>query len=318
MLFCSKSGILIKNSKRRCANLNSRQLQYAIMLAQSRSFSQVAEKLGMTQPALSKQIINLESDLGVKLFDRNHVPMTLTPAGEYFIQKAQTLLYEEEQLLKAIRQFQSGEKGRLDIGVTPFRSLYMMPGIVRQVKQRYPGVRVVLHEANSVALRKNAAEGKYDFAVVNLPVDESVLDITELEPDRLVLAVPNTMADKLPEKNMDSIDFGDCAGLPFVVVGQNQEMRQLYEKLCAMSGIETNIAAEVVGITTAWAMTKAGVGATILPYQFFNRNSFDEELVLIPIRNNIFTRQPAIVTRRGRYISEYAQYAMDLLVHEHN
>lgn len=294
-------------------DLNARQLQYAVMLSQDLNISQTAEKLGLSQPALSKQILNLENELGVKLFDRNHVPMALTPAGEYFIRKAKSMLYEQEQLVKAMDQFQSGENGRLDIGVTPFRSVYLMPEIVKAVKDRYPGVQVALQEANSTTLRKNAAEGKYDFAVVNLPVDDSLLTVLPLEPDVLVLAVPDNLLSKIPNVTEKGIDFKDCENLPFVVVGESQEMRQLFEKLCALSDIHPPIAAEVVGVTTAWAMARAGVGATLLPYQFVKKGNFNDHLTLLPICNDVYKRQPAIVFRRGQYISEYAEFAIQLL-----
>lgn len=293
--------------------LNSRQLQYVIALSQLRSFSQAAEKLGISQPALSKQIINLETELGVRLFDRDHVPMTLTPAGEYFVAKARNMLYEEDQLLRVLEQFKSGENGRLDIGVTPFRSSYLMPEVVRLINARYPGVRVVLHEAGSAQLRRDAAEGKFDFAVVNLPVDEAVLEAIPLEPDRLMLAVPNSMLDRVSYREGELLDFAECRKLPFVVVGQSQEMRQLFDRLCSQAGLQPHIAAEVVGVTTAWAMARAGVGATLLPYQFVNSSDFDRNLTLIPIRNDLFTRQPAIVLRRGQYVSEYTRYAMALM-----
>lgn len=293
--------------------MNSRQLQYALLLSQVRNFSQVAEMLGISQPALSKQILNLENELGLKLFDRNHVPLTLTPAGEFFMRRARTMLYEEEQLFKSLEQFKSGENGRLDIGVTPFRSVYLMPRIVKQVKERFPGVHVVLHEANSSQLRAAAAEGKYDFAVVNLPVDESVLEVTALEKDTLVLAVPDSLTHLLPHAQLQAIEFGDCKALPFVVVGQTQEMRQLFDKLCAGTNFEPKIAAEVVGITTAWAMACAGVGATLLPLQFVRENDFAHGLTLLEINNITYSRQPVIVTKRGQYLSPYAQYAMTLL-----
>lgn len=293
--------------------MNSRQLQYAVLLSQTRNFSQVADQLGISQPSLSKQILSLEAELGIKLFDRNHSPMTVTPAGEYFIQEARELLYKEDQLYKGLDRFKSGENGRLVIGVTPFRSLYLMPGIVRSVKARYPGVQVVLHEANSTQLRKEAAEGKYDFAVVNLPVDESVLDAIPIEPDTLVLAVPASMQALLPENTGTAIDFASVRDLPFVVLGQSQELRQLFDKLCAAAEFHPNIAAEVVGVTTAWAMAHAGVGAALLPLQFVSSQHFDENLILLTIQNNTYIRQPALVTRRGQYLSDYARYAMELL-----
>ena len=297
--------------------LNSRQLQYAILLSQIRNFSQVAEKLDITQPALSKQILHLESELGVKLFDRNTNPLTLTPAGEHFIQEAQDILYREDQLLRSMDKFKSGEEGRLVIGISPFRSLYLIPPIVKKVREKYPRVQIFLHETNSDTLRKEVAEGKYDFAIINLPVDDSVLDVTPIEPDTLVLAVPNSMTEGLQyEKNGDfyELDLKSCQELPFIAVGQSQEMRQLFDKLCSAADFHPHIAMEVVGVTTAWAMTHAGIGATLLPYQFIMEERFDGDITLFTIKDNAYSRQPAIITRRGQFLSDYAKYAIELLL----
>ena len=296
--------------------MNTRQLQYAILLSQIRNFSQVAEKLNITQPALSKQIGNLEKELGVQLFDRSTVPLTLTAAGEHFIRDAQDLIYREDQMLRSMDRFKSGEAGRLTIGISPFRTLYMIPQIVRQIRDRFPGIQINLHETGSDALRKEAAEGKYDFAIVNLPVDESLLDVIPLEPDTLVLAVPNDMLSLLrhvPEDRLSPIALSDCGSLPFVVVGPSQEMRQLFDRLCAQENYHPNIVMEVVGVTTAWAMAHAGIGAALLPLQFISDEFFDRDVTLFTIQNNPYRRQPAIVKRRGQYLSEYAQYAIELL-----
>lgn len=293
--------------------MNSRQLQYAVALSETLNFSQVADQLGISQPSLSKQILALESELGIKLFERNHSPLSLTPAGEYFIREARELLYKEDQLYKAIEQFKTGENGRLIIGVTPFRSLYLMPEVVKKIKIKYPGVQVVLHEAGSTQLRKESAEGRYDFAIVNLPVDESVLDVIAMEPDTLVLAVPNTMAKQLSVYGKTSLNLADVRDLPFVVLSPSQELRQLFDKLCAAANLHPNIAAEVVGVTTAWSMAHAGVGAALLPLQFVASQHFDENLTLFTLENNVYSRQPVIVTRRGQYLSEYAAYAISLL-----
>ena len=230
--------------------MNYRQLHYAILLSEARSFSQVAEKLNITQPALSKQILSLESELDLKLFDRSTTPLTVTPAGQYFIQEARELLYKEDQLLRSLERFKSGEAGQLVIGVTPFRSSYLIPDVVKAFRSDFPEIQVKLQEAGSEILRKEAAEGKYDFAVVNLPVDESVLDIIPLEADRLVLVVPSEWEHLLSlSEDCREIDFSACRELPFAVVQKNQEMRLLFEKLCATHNFHPRIAAEVVSLT---------------------------------------------------------------------
>lgn len=295
--------------------MNTRQIQYALLLSEMLNFSQVAEQLGLSQPALSKQIQSLEKELGVKLFDRNHSPLKLTPAGEYFVRNAKELLYKEEQLRKVLQQYHNGENGRLIIGVTPFRSVYLMPELVKKIRSRYPGVQVTLQEVNSAQLRKDAVEGKFDFAIVNLPVDTTLLDVTPLEPDTLVLAVPKSMTGDLPCADVP-LDFSLATSLPFVVLGAAQELRQLFDGLCTAADLQPTIAAEVVGVTTAWAMARAGVGAALLPLQFVKNQYFDENLTLYTIKDGLYSRQPAIVTRRGQHLSEYAKYAMELLAEE--
>ncbi len=293
--------------------MNSRQLQYAIMLADVRNFSLLAEKLNITQPALSKQIQSLEKDLGVKLFDRSTTPLELTPAGEFFILKAEELLYEEEQLLQALGRFRTGEEGRLLIGISPFRCTYLIPDVVKKIRDRFPGVQVVLHEAGSDALRKEAAEGKFDFAIVNLPVDDSVLEVTPIQQDTLVLAVPKTLCAQLSDSQKKELDLAACQNLPFVVVGKNQEMRRLFDKLCAGAGFHPHIASEVVGLNTAWALAHAGVGATLLPLQFVSHANFDDNLCVFKLKDTVSQRQPVIVRRRGQYLSDYARFAIEIL-----
>lgn len=295
--------------------MNSRQLQYAIALSEIRNFSQVAEKLNISQPALSKQILSLENELGVKLFDRATTPLVVTPAGQHFIREARELLYKEDQLLRSMEQYKSGDAGQLVIGVTPFRSSYLIPEVTKAFRAAYPNIQVKLQEAGSDVLRKEAAEGKYDFAVVNLPVDESMLDAIPLEPDRLVLVIPPEWKHRISiDADCQEIDFGACKDLPFVVVQTNQEMRRLFEKLCAAHNFHPNIAAEVVSLTTAWSMACAGVAATLLPLQFVNHRPLDDKMTIVGIKNAVYTRQPAIVTRKDQYIAPHARYAMQLLM----
>lgn len=297
--------------------MNTKQLQYAIELAEICNFSKVAEKLNISQPALSKQIIHLETDLGVKLFDRDYSPLRLTPAGEHFIKGARELLYNEEQLRRSLERYRSGECGRLTVGLSPFRSLYLMPRIVKKLRERFPGVDISICDTNSEQLRRDVVEGKLDFAIVNLPVDDSVLEYIPIEPDVLVLAVPNEILDKMsdfPTNDLSEIDFKECSGLPFVVVEASKEMRRIFDRLCGQAEVQPRIVMEVVGLTTAWAMARAGIGATLLPLQFIQGEAFDStNLTLFKIENDTYRRQPVIVTRRGQYLSEYARYAISLL-----
>lgn len=298
--------------------MNSKQLQYAVLLSEVRNFSQVAEHLNISQPALSKQISGLEQELGLRLFDRSTTPLSLTPAGTHFIQSAKELLYREDQLKRSMEDFKSGQRGTLTIGISPFRSLYLIAPVAKKIRENFPGIEVVLHEAGSDQLRKDAAEGKLDFAIVNLPVDDSILDVTPIEPDKLILAVPKSMLGRispLPSSPLPRLDLKECRELPFIVVGQSQEMRRLFDKLCTAADLKPEIAMEVVGVTTAWAMARAGIGATLLPLQFAASMSSDDALSYFVLESSTHSRQPAVITRRGQYLSEYAKFAIELLIH---
>lgn len=299
--------------------MNTKQIQYVLKLAEILNFSQVADKFGISQPALSKQIKHLENELGVELFDRSRNPLSVTPAGEYFVKNASELIYKEEQMLKALKQFKTGQSGRLVIGITPFRSLYIMPELIKKIRNKYPGVRVSVQEVPSAQLRKETMEGKYDFSIVNLPIDTSVLDVIPLKQDTLVLAVHKSMAGKLPvskSKEYVEIDFDMVKDLPFVTLSSSQELRQLFDGLCTSAEFYPNIVAEVKGVTSAWAMAQAGVGATLIPLQFAHSQKIDNDLALYIVKNSLYSRQAVIATRKGQFRTPFADYAIRLLTEQ--
>ena len=299
--------------------MNKKQIEYALELLKTLNFSVTAQKLRISQPALSKHISNLESELGVALFDRNTTPVELTPAGEYFFVQAKELLYKEEQLYLSMKDFSSGTKGSLNIGISPFRALYLIPEICKKVIEKYPDVKIVLHEDLSDVLRKKATEGKFDFAIANLPVNDSLLDVIPIEKDTLILASPEKFAPKKAKAKKDSlplINFKDCRDIPFIVVSQSQEMRTLFERLCASSDLNPKIAMEVVGLSAAWAMASSDIGATLLPLQFVKTMGVPENIRLFIPECNENVRRPAIIKRHGQYLPEYAKYAISLLTEQ--
>ena len=294
--------------------MNSRQLQYAVILAETRNFSTAAEKLNISQPAFSKQIIALENELGLKLFDRSSSPLALTPAGEFFIEKSRKLLFEEDVLRKTLEMYKSGKKGRLVIGAVPFRSSYMMPTLIKEVKKNFPEIKVVLSEYGLSVLEEGLLEGEYDFAIMNLPVNNPEFETIPLEEDKLVLAVPKKYKIFVKSnKNGEIDDLSAVKDVPFVTVSKEQEMRKLFDALCAEADFTPEIYAQVTGVATAWEVTKSGEAATIIPKQFIDAKGGAEGIEIYEIKNTPYKRQSAVVLRRGQYVSEYAKFAIEEL-----
>lgn len=294
--------------------MNTRQIQYAVILSETRNFSEAAEKLNISQPALSKQIIALETELDVKLFDRSTNPLALTAAGEFFIEKSKKLLFEEDVLLKTLDKYKTGEKGKLVIGAVPFRSSYMMPKLIKKIKEKFPEIKVELSEYGLSVLEKGLLDGEYDFAIMNLPVNHPEFETIPLCEDELVLAVPAEYKNLVKvNKNCEITDLSVAKEIPFVTVGKEQEMRKLFDALCAAAGFEPDIYAQVTGVLTAWEVAKSGSAATIIPKQFVDAKGEHSSVEIYKIKNTPYKRQSAVVLRRGQFVSEYAKFAIEEL-----
>ena len=295
--------------------MNLRQIQYAVVLSETRNFSEAAEKLNISQPALSKQIIALENEVDVKLFDRSTNPLALTAAGEFFIEKSKKLLFEEDVLLKTLEKYKAGKKGKLVIGAVPFRSSYMMPGIIKAVKEKFPDIDVCLSEFGLAVLKEGLLNGEYDFAIMNLPVNDPEFETIPLAEDVLVLAVPKKYKKLIKTSGEGFVEnLSSAKNVPFVTVGKEQEMRKLFDALCADAGVCPEIYATVTGVLTAWEMVKSGVCATIIPKQFVDAKGDGDGVEVFEIKNTPYKRRSAVVLRRGQFVSEYAKFAIEELL----
>ena len=125
--------------------------------------------------------------------------------------------------------------------------------------------------------------------------------------------MPNELKDRIPDiQDEKEIDFKDCSKLPFVTLGEDQEMRKLFDKLCASADFIPEIAVESVKLSTTWTIAREGIAAAILPYQFIEKENLFN-VTIFDIKDLKYLRQPAVVYKRGQYLSEYAKYATKLL-----
>lgn len=297
--------------------MNQKQMQYAVLLSQCANITEAAAKLSISQPALSKQILSLERELGVSLFDRSTQPLSLTAAGEEFVSRAKDILLCQDALAGVMESYRKEEAGRLSIGISPFRASYDLSGVIASLRARFPQLQVVLCEENSTRLQAMAAEGETDVTVMNLPVDEAKLEVLPLRPEPVVLAVPEGLLPLLPEAVAESGELSpeDAGALPMVVLGKTQELRRLFDGLFYTSA-PPPIAAQVVGIASAWNLVEGGVGAALIPLNFAKTKRASQTVRLFSLRGNFALRRPAVVYRKGVPLSRYAKAAVELILQE--
>lgn len=140
-----------------------RHLRYFVAVAEELSFRKAAERLNISRPALSKQVKDLENEIAVKLLDRDTVSVSLTKAGEIFLEDAQRLLLQAEQAIERANQAQSGHRGTLRIGSVGIIATEFLPKTLKIFNQNYPGVEVGFVEMLPAEQLDALAAGKIDI-----------------------------------------------------------------------------------------------------------------------------------------------------------
>ncbi len=151
--------------------MNISQLNYFIELIQEGSFSAAAQKLGITQPALSLQIKSLEDELEFRLIDRTRKPFELTPEGEVVLEKAREIVKMTEHLKDVSMELSMADKGLLRIGIIPTVAPYLVPLFINYMSERYPQIRIEITELLTEEIISALKDGKLDAGILSTPIE---------------------------------------------------------------------------------------------------------------------------------------------------
>lgn len=146
-----------------CRGMELRHLRYFVAVAEELSFRKAAQRLNVSRPALSKQVKDLEDEIAVKLLDRDTVSVSLTKAGEIFLEDAQRLLDQAEQAIERANEAQSGHRGKLRIGSVGIIATDFLPKTLKIFHQKFPGVEVEFVEMLPAEQLHALASGKIDI-----------------------------------------------------------------------------------------------------------------------------------------------------------
>ncbi|SFS61578.1 LysR family transcriptional regulator [Paenibacillus sp. BC26] len=281
-----------------------RQLQYVIQIAKEKNFSRAAEKLHIAQPSLSQQLSKLEKEIGVLLFRRTTNSVELTHAGAVFVDKAQNILDNIEQLKQELDDLAHMRKGKLVVGSLSITGSHVLPTVLPIFNKRYPEIEVVLVEDTPSKLEQLTASGQTDLSLLALPLFEPSLEWVPIIEEEIVLAVP---PDHPLAKLNEPIHIERLSAEPFIVLKKGQGFRQNVLELCEQAGFEPRIVFESTNIETIQSLVAAGMGITFVP-QMLVRDKGDERTpVYLPISAPTPIRTLVIASRKGRYLSRAAE-----------
>lgn len=243
-----------------------KQLQYILAIYQEGGINKAAEKLFISQPSLSKCVINVEKQLGMKIFDRSTTPMALTPFGESYIEAAQQILNINKGLIQKIEDMNNGDTGVLRLGVTFFGASQRLPRMLPEFMKKYPGIEVVLIEEKGKVLEEELIKGHLDLLILNGPVDEEKIKFVPIKKDSLYLVTPPGKYDveceeKFFEKLQQKYEFEDEK---FIVLKHGQKLRRLTEKIFEDYRFTPNISLEMRSIDGAIKLCAEGLAMTIV------------------------------------------------------
>lgn len=254
------------------------QLEYFLAAARAETFFDAAESLHITQSALSKQIMKLEKELNVRLFDRSRRSAVLTDAGREFLKEAGDLFHRYLAMRKRMQAFEDVSERTLRIGTLPFLSQYGLTGLFKDFSAAHPEIRLLLEEVEEIDLLSGFSSGRYDLIIARSHMcDESHFRFLLLDEDRLAAMLPAGH----PLAWRKSVSLSDLAGEPFLLMHPYTSLYQLCMKLFHDAGITPHVlrTARLESIISAVAL---GEGVSLFAEKNFNLFRH-ESVVSVPI-----------------------------------
>ncbi len=282
------------------------QINAFLAVAESESFSLAAEKLHITQPAVSKRIRQLEIGLNTNLFDRIGKRSIMTPNGVAFKPHAERILLELQSYRSGLsRQFQV-PTGSLTLATSHHIGLHRLPEILREFKIRYPQVDLDLHFMDSEDACTAIANNELELAVVTLPeVADARLHLDPVWIDKLVVVIARDHA-LAREKDVSPAQLLEHAA---ILPSMGTFTRKIINNLFGDQREEMKIILETNYLETIKVMVSANLGWSILP-----QNMLDQSLIGLKLSNLDVQRRLGIVTRQNRTLSLSSSSMIELLV----
>lgn len=240
-----------------------RQLAYFEVIAEESHFGRASRRLSVAQPALTRQIQQLERELGVQLFDRSHRRIRLTDAGQAFLVETRELLAKAEQAKEAARRAAHGETGRLTVAFVGSATYSPLPLILRSFRERFPKVHLLLDEMDSSAQCAALLDRRVDVGFLRTPLADPELISETLLREPIVVALPQGHA----LSRQATVPLVALAAEPFVLFhrGQQPGYAEVVLAVCAAAGFQPRLAQEAIEVQTAIGLVGAGFGVCLVP-----------------------------------------------------
>lgn len=285
--------------------MDTQNLKAFLLVAETGSFSVAAQKLHLTQPAVSKRIAQLEEQLNVSLFDRIGRTISTTEAGEALLPHARAVQLELQAAQQSVRDLSGEVRGRLRLATSHHIGLHRLPPVLSFFSKAFPAVQLDIDFMDSEQAYELTLHGEVELAAVTLaPVPVANIVTRTIWPDPLDFMVQQGHA--LTRKKQ--LTLQDLSQHPAILPGLNTYTGQIVKSLFDQNSLPMKVAIATNYLETIRMMASVGLGWTVLP-----RSMRDASLDTLPIREAHIERTLGIVHHEGRSLSRAARAFIDAL-----
>lgn len=283
------------------------QLRTFMEVSRLRSFSRAAEKLMVTQPAISAQIRTLENEVGARLFDRDGGKVTFTAAGRVFEPFAEHCLECHNHIMVTVGELHRTPRGEISVSANEATSLYVLPAVFAQFKRQYTRVGLSIVRADRVRTVEAVLNREVDFGVVSLPVKDVRLTVDILHRDDVVLVAPSNH----PLADRESVKFSEILPHSLLVPKQGRQ-RELIEDLFRSNDVQPRVAMEVESSELLKRLVVAGLGIGFLPRSNVLEDTKSKALKILDVEGVRLNRELALIYRKDKTLTRAAHVFLEI------
>ena len=273
------------------------QLRYFLKIAELGTFTRAGEELGMTQPALSRAVEKLEEELGQPVFERRARRIELTDAGRILQTRAEQILALVDDTLAELGD--SETTGAVRVGAIPTIAPYLLPIVLRDFRDRLPGVHVVAYEETTDKLLHRCNQGEVDVAVMAAPIVGRYLEAETLFEEELFAVLPTGH----PLAARKTISLADLRQQPFVLLDDTHCLSETILSFCRQRAFQPVAIQHTCQLATVEELVSLGHGVSLIPRMARNADTSDRR-VYRPISAPTPTRTVVMIWNPYRFQSK--------------
>ena len=298
--------------------MDLREQKYVCALAECGNLTRAAEKLYISQPALSIYITNLEKSLGVTLFDRSGKRFSLTFAGERYVEKASQMLRLEEEFNREIYDIVCQNAGRLRLGISQRRGSWLIPPVAAEYEKKWPKIDLVIREGNLMVLNEMLKKSELDMVVLNQADAPCSMKTEVLFEEEFLVAVPvrhpvNEKAEYVPGERYRKLPVEALNGETLILHTPMQSSRGVEDVILKRHHVTPGKVRLIRSNETAMQMVAEGLGITFLREGYAVNMKYKKPVNYYTMDTENHKRAVVVAYKKGQELPLFMQDMVDIL-----